>query len=100
MVKIEAIVRKEKLIDVYKVLERSGIGGLTATDVRGFGHHRSGLQEQSKIEIYADEFQADTIIELIRDAAQTGVAGDGNIAVLNLENIYRIRTAEEGAAAI
>ncbi len=100
MVKIEAVVRKEKLADVCKVLERSGIGGLTVSDVRGFGHHRGGLQEKAKIEIYADEFQVETISELIRDAAKTGVAGDGNIVILNIENIYRISTGEEGAAAI
>lgn len=94
MVKIEALIRKEKLDDVCNVLERSGIGGLTVTEVRGFGRHRGGLQEKIKLEIYADEFQVDAISELIRDTAQTG-----KIAILNLENIYRIGTNDEGAAA-
>ena len=100
MVKIEAIVRKEKFDDVYRVLERSGIGGMTVTEARGFGHHRNGLQETVKIEIYADEFQVDRIVEAIRETAKTETTGDGKIAVLNLENLYRIRTGEEGAAAI
>ena len=100
MVKIEAIVRKEKFDDVCKVLERSGIGGMTVTPVQGFGHHRNGLQEKIKLEIYADEFQVDAIVGMIRGAAQTATTGDGKIAILNLENIYRIRTGEEGAAAI
>jgi nitrogen regulatory protein PII len=100
MVKIEAIIRKEKFDDVCKGLERSGIGGMTVTLAQGFGHHRNGLQEKVKIEIYADEFQVDAIVEIIRDMAKTATTGDGKIAILNLENIYRIRTGEEGAAAI
>ena len=55
MKKIEAIVRKEKFEEVCKVLEKSGIGGMTVTEARGFGHHRNGLRDKVKIEIYADE---------------------------------------------
>ena len=100
MVKIEATVRKEKFDELYKALESSGIGGMTAMDVRGFGHHRNGLQEKVRIDIYADEFQVDAIVEMIRDVAKAGVTGDGKIAILPLEKVYRIRTGEEGAAAI
>ena len=100
MKKIEAIVRKEKFPEVYKVLESSGIGGLTVSDAKGFGHHRNGLKEKVKIEIYADEFQVDKIVESIRKAAKTGTTGDGKIAILPLETIYRIRTGEQGASAI
>jgi nitrogen regulatory protein P-II 1 len=100
MKKIEAIVRKEKFEDVYKVLEKSGIGGMTVTEAKGFGHHRNGLKEKVKIEIYADEFQVDKVIEMIRRAAKTGSTGDGKIAILNLENLIKIRTGEDGASAI
>ena len=100
MKKIEAIVRKEKFADVCKALEKSGIGGLTVTEAKGFGHHRNGLKEKVKIEIYADEFQVDKIIETIRKHARTGTTGDGKIVVLELHNIYRIRTGESGASAI
>ncbi len=100
MKKIEAIVRKEKFAQVYKVLEKSGIGGMTVTEAKGFGHHRNGLKEKVKIEIYADEFQVDKVVDMIRQTAKTGTTGDGKIAVLNLERLYRIRTGEEGAAAI
>lgn len=98
--KIEAIVRKEKFDEVYKVLEKSGIGGMTVTEARGFGHHRNGLKNKVKIEIYADEFQVDKVVEMIHNTAKTGVTGDGKIAILNLERMYRIRTGEEGAQAI
>ncbi len=100
MKKIEAIIRKEKFEEVYKILEKSGIGGMTVTEARGFGHHRNGLKEKVKIEIYADEFQVDKVIDMIRKAAKTGSTGDGKIAILNLENIIKIRTGEDGALAI
>lgn len=100
MKKIEAIVRREKFPEVCAVLEKSGIGGMTVSEARGFGHHRNGLKDKMKIEIYADEFQVDKVVETIRNVAKTGATGDGKIAVLPLENITRIRTGEDGAAAI
>ena len=100
MKKIEAIIRKEKFEEVYKILEKSGIGGVTVTEARGFGHHRNGLKEKVKIEIYSDEFQVDKIIEMIRKVAKSGTTGDGKIAILPLDKLYRIRTGEEGASAV
>ncbi len=100
MKKIEAIVRKDKFEKVYAALEKSGIGGMTVTEAKGFGQHRNGLKEKTKIEIYADEFQVDKIVELIRRIAKTGTTGDGKIAILDLVNVYRIRTGEQGATAI
>ncbi|MDO8580110.1 MAG: P-II family nitrogen regulator [Candidatus Omnitrophota bacterium] len=100
MKKIEAIVRKEKFEEIYKILEKSGVGGITVTEAKGFGHHRNGLKEKIKIDIYVDEFQVDKVVEMIRHVAKTGTTGDGKIAILPLEKIVRIRTGEEGAAAI
>jgi nitrogen regulatory protein PII len=100
MKKIEAIVRKEKFNDVLRILEKSGIGGMTVIEAKGFGHHRNGLKEKVKIEIYADEFQVDKVVEMIRKTAKTGATGDGKIAIFELENIIKIRTGEEGAIAI
>lgn len=100
MKKLEIVVREEKFEEVIKVLENSGIGGLTVTDAVGFGHHRSGLQSKKKIDIYVDEFQVDKTVELVRQVAKTGMTGDGKIAVLPLDNLIKIRTGDEGAVAI
>ena len=100
MKKIEAIVRKEKFADVCAALEKSGVGGIIVSEALGFGHHRNGLRPKTKIEIYCDEFQVETLVNLIRKQAMTGTSGDGKIAVIELENLYRIRTGEEGASAI
>lgn len=100
MKKIEAIIRKEKFEDVYKALENSGIGGITVSEAMGFGKHRNGLKEKMKIEIYTDEFLIEKTIDLIMRHARIGETGDGKIAVIALENIYKIRTGDDGAAAI
>lgn len=100
MKKIEAIIRKEKFEEVYKVLEKSGVGGITVTEAKGFGHHRNGLKEKVRIDIYVDEFQVDKVVEMICRGAKTGTTGDGKIAIIPLENIIRIRTGEGGANAI
>jgi len=100
MKKIEAIIREEKFEEVYIALEKSGVGGITVTDALGFGHHRSGLQPKKKIEIFVDEFQVDKVIDLIRDIAKTETSGDGKIAIIKMNDLYRIRTGESGASAI
>jgi len=100
MKKIEAIVREEKFKEICTMLEGSGVGGLTVTEVRGFGHHRNGLAKKYKLEIYADEFQVDKTIDMIRKKAKTGTTGDGKISVYTIDQLFRIRTGEEGASAI
>lgn len=103
MKKIECIIRPEKFQDVYNALRKSGIGGLSVTEIKGFGNQRAlgkDLLEKLRIDIYVDEFQVDSTIELIMKTARTGETGDGKIAVIDLEKLYRIRTGEEGASAV
>ena len=100
MKKIEAIVRKEKFEDIYKVLEKSGIGGLTVTETKGFGHHRNGLKDKVKLEIYTDEFTVDKVVDMICRYGRTGTTGDGKIAVFDLADLVKIRTGEHGASAV
>lgn len=100
MKKIEAIIRKEKFDEIFEALEQSGIGGMTVVEAVGFGHHRNGLKEKVKIDIYADEFQVDKVVDLICKKGKTGTTGDGKIAIFDMENIYKIRTGEDGASAI
>lgn len=103
MKKLECIIRPEKLDDVRSALRKTGIGGMTITRIEGFGKQRAigrGSVEKIKVEVYVDDFQADSIIEIIKKAAYTGNTGDGKIAIMPLEEIYRIRTGETGPRAI
>lgn len=105
MKKIECIMKQEKFEAVRDAIRHSGIGGMTSYEVSGFGNRRArgkGLIKNYKIEIYTDDFQLDSILDLIMKTARTGSGetGDGKIAVFDMEKLYRIRTGEEGAMAV
>ncbi|NQT07124.1 MAG: P-II family nitrogen regulator [Candidatus Omnitrophica bacterium] len=103
MKKLECIIRPEKFDEVCAALRKTGVGGLTITKIQGFGKSRAigrGSVDKVKIEVYVDDFQAKSIIEIIMHAAYSGKTGDGKIAIIPLEKIYRIRTGEKGARAI
>ena len=105
MKKIECVIRPEKFEAVREALRQSGVGGMTTYEVRGFGNQRArgkGLNKKVKLEIYADDFQADSVVDIVMRIARTppsGETGDGKIAVIDVEKLYRIRTGEEGAKA-
>ena len=105
MKKIECVIRPEKFEAVREALRKSGAGGMTTYEVGGFGNQRArgrGLIKRLKLEIYVDDFQVESVIDIVMKAARTGVGetGDGKIAVFDLERLYRIRTGEEGAKAV
>ncbi|MHB8772785.1 MAG: P-II family nitrogen regulator [Syntrophales bacterium] len=49
-----------------------------------------------RLEIYCKAARANEIVDAIMDAAQTGLAGDGIVAVIPVEEVYRIRTKTQG----
>jgi nitrogen regulatory protein PII len=109
---VVAIVKPFKLDEVKEALRSIGVMGLTATEVQGFGRQRGhtevyrGAEYQVdfvpkvKVEILADEDQAQQVVDTIQKTARTGKIGDGKIWVLPLEQAYRIRTGEMGPDAI
>src|SRR5579875_3168018 len=112
MKKIEAIIRPIKLDEVKAALDELGIVGMTVTDVRGYGAQRGhteryrgntyivNLLPKLKLEIVVRDDQAENVLEIIQDAAQTGEVGDGKIFVANVERAIRIRTGEDGEIAL
>jgi nitrogen regulatory protein P-II 1 len=109
---IIAIIRPEKLEDVTAALSKREIYLMTASDVRGCGRQR-GFKEQYrgsegiirliskvKLEIAVNDEYVQPAVDAIKTAAHSGNIGDGKIFVLPLEEVYRIRTGEEGSAAI
>src|SRR5262249_23641422 len=112
MVKIEAVIRPEKLEDVKAGLDEIGVTGITVTEVRGAGQQRGyvhryrgaeyrvNLLEKSRVEmVVAAELQED-VVETISASGRTGEVGDGKVFVLPVATAVRVRTAERGEAAI
>jgi nitrogen regulatory protein PII len=112
MKRIEAIIKPHKIDDVFEALKDVGVAGLTHISVRGYGRQRGHTEiyrgseytvdflPKEMIIVYVTDEQATTVVEAIARAANTGKIGDGKIAVMNLEEVLRIRTGERGREAI
>jgi nitrogen regulatory protein P-II 1 len=112
MKKIEAIIKPFKLDDVKEALNEMGIKGMTITEVKGYGRQKGHKEiyrgaeyvvdfiPKVKLEIIIDAAQVETVVECIRNAANTGKIGDGKIFVLPVEEVVRVRTGEKGPDAI
>jgi nitrogen regulatory protein P-II 1 len=112
MIKVEALIRPQKLEDVKSALSELGIKGMTVTEVRGSGkqkgftqHYRGAeytvnLLQKVKIEIVVTDAEAHNIAHAIADAARTGEIGDGKIFLIPVAEAIRIRTGEEGDIAL
>ena len=109
---IVAVIRPEKLPDVLETLYRMDVTGLTATRIQGHGGElervetyrgttvRMNLQDKVRLEIGVSETFVARTVKAIMDSAHTGEVGDGKVFVLPLDEVYRIRTGEEGRAAL
>jgi nitrogen regulatory protein P-II 1 len=112
MKRVEAVIRPHKLGDVKDALHEVGVQGLTVFEVKGFGRQKGHTElyrgaeytidflPKVKVEIVVEDHAADTVVEAICKAAQSGKVGDGKVFVSPIENVVRIRTGERGSAAI
>lgn len=112
MQKIEAVVRHYKLEDVKEALIKTGVQGMTVTEVRGFGRQRGHKETyrgaeytvdfvpKVKLDLVVNDDVVDKVIEAITEAARTGKVGDGKIFISEIKQIVRIRTGESGTEAI
>lgn len=112
MIKVEALIRPQKLEEVKTALSEIGIKGMTVTEVRGSGkqkgftqHYRGAeytvnLLQKLKIEIVVTDNEAHVVANAIATAARTGEIGDGKIFLIPVAEVIRIRTGEEGEVAL
>ena len=109
---VTAVLKPHRLQEVTDSLKDIDIGGITITEVQGFGR-QSGHTEvyreaeytvdfvpKVKLEILADDGQIDAISETLVAAARTEKIGDGKIWITDVGAVQRIRTGEKGADAI
>ena len=99
---IRAIVRPNKVTDMFEALEKEGFVSLTKSDVFGRGKqrgiHTAELQfdelPKTMLMMVVEDSDKDTVLETIRTSAHTGKYGDGKIFVNPVESAYTIRTGE------
>ncbi len=109
---VTAIIKPFKLDDVREALSEIGVNGVTVTEVKGFGRQKGHTElyrgaeyvvdflPKVKLEIAIKAEMLDRVIEVVREAANTGKIGDGKIFVTSLEEVIRIRTGESGPEAV
>ncbi len=98
--KVTAIIRRDALEKVERKLQQVGVNGISVTRVKGYGEYadfyaRDWMVTYARIEIFTTEEKADDIAQAIVEAAHVGLSGDGIVAVLPVEKLYRIRTKSE-----
>lgn len=109
---IAAIIKPFKLDEVREALAEVGLGGMTVTEVKGFGRQKGHTElyrgaeyvvdflPKIRLEVVVPAEMVDMTIDAIVKAAHTGKIGDGKIFVLPVEQAVRIRTGESGPEAL
>lgn len=113
MIKIEAIIRPEKLDAVKDALAEKGYLGLNIVGVTGRGvqkgivHAGRGSEAYTvdmlpkvKLETVVADKDAEEVVATIQKAASTGHIGDGKIFLIPVADAIRVRTGERGDAAV
>ncbi len=112
MKKIEAIIKPFKLDEVKEAILQLGIGGMTITEVKGFGRQKGHKEiyrgaeyvvdflPKIKIEVVVPTEMLSRVLDAIKENAFTGQIGDGKIFVIPVEKAVRIRTGEQDEDAV
>src|SRR5256885_10785964 len=109
---VTAIIKPFKLDEVREALSAIGVQGITVTEVKGFGRQKGHTElyrgaeyvvdflPKVKVEAAIKSEMLEQAIEAIEKSANTGKIGDGQIFVVDLEKVIRVRTGETDAAAL
>ena len=114
MNKVEAIIRPEKLNDVKEALAELGMIGLNVINVtgrgaqrgvtaggsRGVGRYEIDMLPKVKLELVVHDDNTQKTVDTIIEHARTGNIGDGKIFISQVSNAIRVRTGEQGDAAL
>ncbi len=110
--KLEIITNQAKFDNLKNAMYDIGITGMTVTNVMGCGIQKGhteyyrGVEMEVNLlpkvatEIVVSKVPVRTVIETAKKALYTGNIGDGKIFVYDVENVVRVRTGEEGYAAL
>ncbi len=106
---VKAYIRHRKVEDVYKTLKKNGFCCMTMVECDGTGQYSDHEKEHVsnkypfadayrviKLEILVAASVVNKVVELIRSSGRTGYSGDGMILVSPVEQVFKIRTDDEG----
>jgi nitrogen regulatory protein P-II 1 len=109
MKKIEAIIAPFKLDEVKEALAKAGIQSMAFSEVKDWDRHGGPVafyrgaayivefRPKVKVEIMVEDEEVKEVTDAIIGALRTGHLGDGQIAILSVEEVIRVRTGVHGA---
>ncbi|MEU3192381.1 P-II family nitrogen regulator [Streptomyces sp. NPDC006992] len=109
---ITAVIKPYQLDEVKEALRAFGVQGLTVTEASGYGRQRGhtevyrgaeytvDLVPKVRIEVLAEDEEAEQLLEIVVKAARTGKIGDGKAWTVPVETAVRVRTGERGPDAL
>ena len=112
LTKISILCKQNKFEDLKAALNEIGVSGITVTQVLGCGIQKGAakmyrgaeidvvLLPKVKVEVIVSKVPVEKVIEVTRNALYTGNIGDGKIFVYDVENVIKVRTGEQGFAAL
>ena len=110
--KVDIICKQSKFEELKTALNAVGVTGITVTQVLGCGaqkgatkYYRGVEMEMSllpkvKVEVVVSKVPVAAVVKAAKKALYTGNIGDGKIFVYDVENVIKVRTSEEGYAAL
>ena len=110
--KVVIIAKLSRYDKLRKAMNALGVTGMTVTQVMGCGVQKGSgemyrgvemdatLLPKIKLEVVVSKIPVEDVIEAAKRTLYTGHIGDGKIFVYSLDNVVKIRTGEEGAAAL
>src|SRR5574344_1017925 len=110
--KVVIVTRQNKFDQLKAAMNTIGVTGMTVINVMGCGMQKGAseyyrgspvdinLLPKIKVEIIVSKVPVRTVIEAAKKALYTGHIGDGKIFVYDVENVVKVRTGEEGYAAL
>ncbi|PLT30300.1 P-II family nitrogen regulator [Peribacillus deserti] len=112
LTKIEIITRPSKFEALKQELAKIEVSGITVTNAlgcglqKGFTENYRGVKreinmiERIKVEIVVCKVPVQSVVDAARKVCNTGQTGDGKIFVYEIANAIKIRTGDEGCAAL
>lgn len=110
--KVEIVFKEDKLYALKNAMNKLGITGMTVSHVMGYGTQKgkpeyyrgvpveTNLLPKVQVDIVVSKIPVRDVIETAKKVLYTGHIGDGKIFVYDVENVVKVRTGEEGYAAL
>ncbi|MBO5259633.1 MAG: ammonium transporter [Agathobacter sp.] len=110
--KVVIISRLSRYDHLKKAMNELGVTGMTVTQVMGCGIQKGAgekyrgvemdatLLPKVKVEVVVSKIPVEKVVEAAKKSLYTGHIGDGKIFVYDVAQVVKVRTGEEGMAAL